>query len=357
MLKRKTYRFFFLIVGIFLGSAFMQNSLIAENLVKIKNLDGQWKFTIGDDPLWASPNYNDTDWDYIEVPGSWEKNGFKNYDGYAWYRKTFRLSMPIPGNYVFLNAGYIDDVDEVYINGKLIGSSGIFPPLVRTAYQIERKYPVPVELLNTNGDNLIAIRVFDDYLDGGITRGETGIYTDKDNDLLLLNLSGYWNFETINGVTPTSDQVYGQGADKIFVPGFWESCGYNDFDGTANYSIEFVFPSNQAQSELYLILGYIDDIDKVYLNDTKIGAVDMIKDKNKDLYPHQIFRQYLIPEGVLNVGSTNTLRVKVYDTGGLGGIYAGPIGIATAANASRLKKQQVPPPVNIWDQFFRSIFD
>lgn len=63
--------------------------LKSENLVQVLNLEGTWKFTIGDDPAWASPDYDDKNWDYVYVPRNWESNGFIDYNGYAWYRKVF----------------------------------------------------------------------------------------------------------------------------------------------------------------------------------------------------------------------------------------------------------------------------
>ena len=39
------------------------------------DLEGNWKFSIGDDSAWASPDYNDQDWEEIKVPSSWENEG------------------------------------------------------------------------------------------------------------------------------------------------------------------------------------------------------------------------------------------------------------------------------------------
>jgi sialate O-acetylesterase len=62
----------------------------AENLRKIVSLSGYWKFSIGDDITWAGISYNDSGWDQIAVPGPWENEGYKDYNGYAWYRRTFK---------------------------------------------------------------------------------------------------------------------------------------------------------------------------------------------------------------------------------------------------------------------------
>ena len=50
-------------------------------------LEGLWKFSPGDDQARKEVDYNDWDWKDVIVPAPWETQGFKNYDGYAWYRK------------------------------------------------------------------------------------------------------------------------------------------------------------------------------------------------------------------------------------------------------------------------------
>jgi hypothetical protein len=55
----------------------------------------------------------------------------------------------------------------------------------------------------------------------------------------------------------------------------------------------------------------------------------------------EIFRGYRIPREVLNENGVNILSVMVYDKGGLGGIYAGPVGIATEENYEILKKLKI----------------
>jgi len=78
--------FFLAILNLFV--LITENSIFAGDYKTILNLAGYWKFSIGDNPQWAKPAYNDKDWDKIIVPGKWEDNGYVGYDGYAWYRVT-----------------------------------------------------------------------------------------------------------------------------------------------------------------------------------------------------------------------------------------------------------------------------
>ena len=104
---------------------------------------------------WAEFDYDDSDWEEILVPSSWEDEGYYNYNGYAWYRKHFDFPKNITNNVVYISLGYIDDVDEVFLNGKLVGSTGSFPPNFGTAYNALRKYPVPKEMFKSGGENII----------------------------------------------------------------------------------------------------------------------------------------------------------------------------------------------------------
>src|SRR5664279_4895046 len=89
------------------------------------------------------------------------RSGYNDYNGYAWYRKSFKMN-DIPLNTsIYLMLGRIDDADEVYLNGTEIGKSGKFPPDFKTAYDRVRKYIIPSDLLKENGENVISVKVYD----------------------------------------------------------------------------------------------------------------------------------------------------------------------------------------------------
>ena len=58
-------------------------NIFGNDLDRIINLNTKWKFAIGDYQKWASPEFNDDDWEAISVPSEWENQGFPGYDGYA----------------------------------------------------------------------------------------------------------------------------------------------------------------------------------------------------------------------------------------------------------------------------------
>lgn len=122
---------------------FHTSGLYASDFTKIEDLRGYWHFKLGDNMIYAERNYNHSSWDEIYVPEPWEDEGYHGYDGYAWYRKEFELSSRHIKNSFFLSLGLIDDVAEIFLNGKKIGSSGAFPPNLQTAYNAKVRIPVP----------------------------------------------------------------------------------------------------------------------------------------------------------------------------------------------------------------------
>ena len=304
-----------------------------------ESLEGKWKFSIGDDKQWALPSYNDKSWEEIKVPSPWENEGFHGYNGFAWYRKKFKVPKEVKSTGFYLNLGYIDDVDETYINGHLVGVSGGFPPEFVTAYDAQRKYFVPKSLLK-DGDNLIAVRVYDSQLEGGITRGQIGISPVKPDQLLIsdldmdINLSGFWKFSIGDNLDWKEKSFDDSKWGKIFVPAYWETQGYKDYDGFAWYRTSFTLPEEFKDRKMVLVLGMIDDIDQTYINGILVGSIgdwhfNTVPSSFNQHDEWQSFRGYYLPDSVLISGKENTIAVRVYDGFKDGGIYKGPIGLIT----------------------------
>lgn len=290
------------------------------------SLTGAWKFHIGDKPDWSAPTFNDAEWETIYAPSAWEDEGFNGYDGFAWYRKKFDGRQLNAGETYFLNLGFIDDADEVFFNGELIGLSGSMPPKFKTAYNSERKYTIPAELINFKGDNVIAIRVFDTTISGGIVDGRLGVYR-APKSRMVVDLAGLWQFATTWFATPIKNE---DDWKKIIVPSPWEHQGYNKYDGYAWYKKTFTLPDavvTNTEEDYLLLLGRIDDFDKTYLNGKLIGTTNDGRRYGQSGSYSQL-RAYTIPHNLLKKG-INTIEVLVEDMGNAGGIYEGPIGIAT----------------------------
>lgn len=136
-------------------------------------VDDQWKFSTGDSIAWADLSFNDDSWDTISCRQYWEEQGYKDYNGYGWYRQHFTIPSEwkeqiISVGGVNIRYEYADDVDEVYVNGKVVGKIGEFPPDFKPVYGSSRKFTIPADLIRFDKENLIAIRVYDKSGNGGL---------------------------------------------------------------------------------------------------------------------------------------------------------------------------------------------
>ena len=295
--------------------------------VQVLDLRDRWRFTIGDREEYASISYDDKNWEYIEVPAAWESQGFSNYNGFAWYRYSFDGDELTYTDNLILNLGYIDDVHEVYLNNELLGFKGSFPPDYYTAYNAFNEYTIPPKLINPEGKNVIAVKVYDLTQDGGIVKGrDIGIWSTPHREAFQ-TLEGIWKFTTDSPFDWQDPELDDSEWDQILVPSFWRSKHIKRRSKSyAYYRKDFYLNEETTDRDLYLVLGKIDDFDRTYVNGKLVGAT---KD-DLDLGDSRSYREervYRIPMEILNQNGRNVIAVEVEDIGGDAGIYEGPIGI------------------------------
>ncbi|MCX6252835.1 MAG: glycoside hydrolase family 27 protein [Bacteroidetes bacterium] len=149
------------------------------------NLNKHWKFMKGDDLAWALPGFNDQKWDALLPDKPWEDQGIKDYDGFAWYRIKTVIPAELKESSYFkdslrISLGKIDDCDQVFLNGELIGENGktILGSKVpgnefikeKGFWYLDRRYVLPVTdpRIRWDKENVIAVRVYDQGGLGGM---------------------------------------------------------------------------------------------------------------------------------------------------------------------------------------------
>jgi len=315
----------------------------AEDRRVLLDLKGSWRFEIGDDMNRARQDFDDRNWATVKVPSPWEDEGFPGYDGFGWYRKHFLAKPEWIKKDLSLRLGVIDDVEEVYVNGHFIGFSGSFPPKYITAYNVFRQYHLPAEFLNPSGDNVIAVRVFDDELSGGITGGEVAIVELADVLTPDLPLKEGWRFKTGDGAQFRAAGFDDASWGNIRVPAYWETEGYRGYDGFAWYRLRFSVPPWLMKERLILMLGKIDDFDEAFLNGERIGETGPSAGFGNFGYltnDYLTLRAYTIPPGLLLSSGDNVIAVRVFDGFLHGGIYEGPVGLVTRDRYLQWEKRQ-----------------
>lgn len=128
----------------------------------VRNFDDNWLFTLGDAAAMAQPDYDDSGWRRLNVPHDWAiegdfyasnpsgASGGALPGGIGWYRKHFQLE-PNDNHskyYIAFDGVYMNST--VYVNGHEVGTR----PYGYSSFEYDiTKY------LNTNGKNVIAVRV------------------------------------------------------------------------------------------------------------------------------------------------------------------------------------------------------
>lgn len=128
----------------------------------VRNFDDNWLFTLGDAAAMAQPDYDDRGWRRLNVPHDWAiegdfyasnpsgASGGALPGGIGWYRKHFQLE-PNDNHskyYIAFDGVYMNST--VYVNGHEVGTR----PYGYSSFEYDiTKY------LNTNGKNVIAVRV------------------------------------------------------------------------------------------------------------------------------------------------------------------------------------------------------
>lgn len=333
---------FSLLAGVSLGSS------QAPDLRPLLNLSGNWKFELGDNSRWSEQAFDDSKWDRIYAPAPWEEEGYPGYDGYAWYRKHFRVDADFRTMSLYLRLGYIDDVSEVFLNGHMIGYTGMFPPDFMTGYAVALECLIPNEFLRYDTENVISVRVYDYKQAGGITHGDVGIYERRDFLNPDFDLSGKWKFKTGDDESWAASAFDDSRWQEVKVPLIWDAQGFKNYDGFVWYRVKFRIPANLADRRLVLLLGRIDDMDEAYLNGELIGRTGRLRRglSQKDYgneYRQQ--RAYTIPLSLLNPKGENTLAVRVQDVWLHGGIYDGPVGLVTRDRYMARRER----PRSVWE--------
>lgn len=139
-----------------------------------------WKFKTDPENKGLKEGWHRLDWDDSQwkpnthIQNRWENYLAPNYDGYAWYRTRFSIPASPKGERLSLWLGRIDDSDQTYFNGTLIGKTGALPPqpVDPGSKKVYRNYPLRPDSIHYGQENVIAIRVYDAGDDGGTVYGK-----------------------------------------------------------------------------------------------------------------------------------------------------------------------------------------
>lgn len=162
----------------------------------IPDTEEEWQNIDFSDLAAAEPDFDDSQWADIELPGRFDQLNSSDYDGAMWFRKEFTVADPA-SDYT-LHIGAVDDMDATYVNGQKIGGlagSGY--------YNTPREITVPKSLL-VQGRNVIAIRAIDTG-GPGVFVGPIKLINRKGDEI---SLEGTWKSQLIAEIYQGQFYVY-----------------------------------------------------------------------------------------------------------------------------------------------------
>ena len=108
--------------------------------------------------VWAQPGFDDSNWKTLSLPCKVQKL-WPAVNGIYWFRKTVDIPDSWAGKELTLSLGPIDDFDETYWDGEMVGFGRL--------WNKAREYIVPARMVK-GGKAVICIRNTDDHGDGGL---------------------------------------------------------------------------------------------------------------------------------------------------------------------------------------------
>jgi hypothetical protein len=118
-----------------------------------------WRFHGGDDPHWADPGFDDSQWKVFQPREDWTAQGYSTKDDLLWFR--FQLKVPPDQASLVLLMPRIDMAYQVFANGQLVGQAGSLPPESPLSPEsASRVFTLPV--LNSAKPMVVAVRLWHD---------------------------------------------------------------------------------------------------------------------------------------------------------------------------------------------------
>ncbi len=139
----------------------------------------------GDQPIWAAPEFNDTSWKTMQLPGYIESNGLQGVDGIIWFRKEIYLTPAEANQNSTLYLAKVNDSDNTFINGTLVG-------VTKLQAEKSRVYPIQAGILKP-GKNILTVQMEDIGGMGGIYGNPATLYLQCGEK--IISLVGSWKYK------------------------------------------------------------------------------------------------------------------------------------------------------------------
>jgi beta-galactosidase len=176
------------------------------------SMDFNWKFSLTDLSTAKTADFNDADWQTLNLPHDWSIKGPISQDaptgggggyfpaGIGWYRKSFRAPQSWQGKKISIQFDGVYENSEVFLNGQSLGK--------RPYGYISFSYDVTPYLKFADQENILAVRVDASLQPGSRYYSGCGIYRDVWLTVTNpLHVAHWGTFVTLPAVSPDSATV------------------------------------------------------------------------------------------------------------------------------------------------------
>jgi len=176
------------------------------------DISKNWRFSpdeknIGTSEKWSAESFNDSQWAILDAGKKWEDQGYKDLDGYGWYRKTIDIPADWKGKDVWVKFAAVNDAYDLFLNGEHMSYFGA----ANITFADKPSFTKVTDKIKYGSKNLITVRVKDWGNSGGLWRLPAIITVDKSETELF---------------KPLSDTPFNPEKEDYYL--FWE----DEFNGT-----------------------------------------------------------------------------------------------------------------------------
>lgn len=193
-------------------------------LAAARHADGFMEAFMEENPAYTRPSeedqdltnvqtaaFDDTRWKTLQLPTIIENVGL-NLDGRLWFRRTVDIPASLAGQAATIHLGEINDKDETWVNGRMVGSINQFDSA--------RVYPLPAGTLKA-GSNLIAIMMEDFQNQGGFRSPASEMYLKLGNE--RIPLAGEWKYKVAEVFNRQGNVFEGTTVAELLMENYWQT--------------------------------------------------------------------------------------------------------------------------------------
>ena len=255
---------------------------------------------------------------------------------FGWYGCEFSIPAILAGLDLWLDLGIVDDADETFVNGAMVGRTGAVPG--GSAWQEDRLYRVPFTRLNLYGDNFMAVHVWSLWGLGGIV-GPPVLKA------AVAPPDAQWNVAFVHDADAPAgglnDSRTVTGAFETFLTGKeleWQEAtmpwkGYADWAEDAHYAVfrlsfdlhlEDGMP-RAFKSPVVMDCGPVFDVAAFYLNGKRVGLVGRFPENDLPAFTEAAQRaRFIVEPDDWAADGHNELTIVVFRERGVGGLPGVP---------------------------------